>query len=316
MMHNLKTGSMIFLAFLIFSITCGFTTPHNAVAEEEKPKILELVLRPNKKEGVPADAILKNQILKLVLNKTKEKYGDFTIKEYGEPIQQSRVINSIAKGTMFRVIATMTSPRREQKIWPIRIPLYKGLFGHRIFIIREEDQAIFSAISNVEELKKLIAIQGHDWPDSEILEANDFTLQRSPNYQGIFQMLRLQRADYFPRGAHEPWSEVERHRDKKLAVEKHLLIRYDAPFYFFVRYGDEVLYKRLREGLLMAIEDGSFDALFYNHPDVQDIFKRARISSRKIFRIPNPTLNPETPVNKKQWWYSPGDETNYLHKGR
>ncbi len=315
-MHNLRIGCIITALFIIFSIICAFIIPYDAAAEAEKPTILELVLRPNKKEGIPADALLKNQILRLVLNKTKEKYGDFTLKEYGEPIQQSRVINSIAKGRIFRVIATMTSPQREQKIWPIRIPLYKGLLGYRIFIIREEDQALFSTISTVEELKKLIAIQGHDWPDSEILEANDFTLQRSPNYQGIFQMLRLQRADYFPRGVHEPWSEVERHRDKKLAVEKHLLIRYDAPLYFFVRYGDEMLHERIKEGLLMAIEDGSFDALFYNHPEVKYIFKCARISSRKIFRIPNPTLSPETPVGKKQWWYSPGDEINYIHKGR
>ncbi|MCP4108942.1 MAG: amino acid ABC transporter substrate-binding protein [Desulfobacteraceae bacterium] len=313
-MCRLKKMSMT--VTLIFFILTGYVsiTPCDVVAEEKSAKILKLMIRPNKKKDESAEKILKNQLLELVLKKTKEKYGNFTITEYKGQIKQSRVISIIKRGKKFRIIATMTSPEREQHVWPIRIPIYKGLFGYRVFIIREEDQPIYAAINNLEELKKLSAVQGHDWPDCEILESNGFKLYRSPNYRGIFSMLRLKRADYFPRGIHEPWPEVEKHKDKKLAVEKTLLVQYHAPFYFFVRYGDTELHDRIKEGFLMAIKDGSFDELFYNHHETQYLFKQANIGTRKIFRIKNPALSKETPLDKKEWWYNAGDEKRYFHK--
>ncbi len=290
----------------------SFIISGEVFAEPQDSENLEIIVRPNKKKNEPADVLFKNQLLKLVLDKTKQKYGDYVIKEYEKPIKQSRVVAFIKKGVLFKVVATMTSPTREQDLWPIRIPIYKGLFGHRIFIIRQEDQTKFQAIKTLDELKQLVAIQGHDWPDSDILEFNGFNVLRSSHYRGIFQMLRMKRGDYFPRGVHEPWTEVEKHRDKKLAVEKTLLVRYDAPFYFFVRYGDQELHDRIKEGLLMAIKDGSFDELFFNHSDIQKIFRLANIKARKIFRIENPSLSKKTPLEKKKWWYNVGDEDRYF----
>ncbi len=317
-MYRLKKRSIIMTLCVFISIGYASISPYEVVAGEKSANanILEIVVRPNRKTGESAEKYFKNQLLKLVLEKTQEHYGDFVIKEYKGPIKQSRVIDYIKNGKQFRVIATMTSPKREQDLWPIRIPLYKGLFGHRIFIIREEDQPIFAAITNVEDLQKLVAIQGHDWPDADILASNGFKLHRSGNYMGIFAMLRNKRGDYFPRGVHEPWSEVETHRDLNLAVEDTLLVQYDAPFYFFVRNGDQALHDRITEGLLMAIKDGSFDELFYNHPQIQDIFQRAKIGTRKIFNIENPTLSKETPRDNKELWYRVGDEERYVDKSQ
>ncbi|MCP4366946.1 MAG: amino acid ABC transporter substrate-binding protein, partial [Deltaproteobacteria bacterium] len=293
------------------------TIPFKILAEEKKGgKVLEIMVRPNKKKGESAEKLFKNKVLKLVLEKTRKKYGNFVIREYNGIIKQSRVIRFLKQGKDFRVIATMTSLQREKDIWPIRIPLYKGLLGYRIFIIREEDQPIFSAIRSLKELKALMAIQGHDWPDFDILTSAGLKVYGSSVYRGIFKMLRNKRGDYFPRGVHEPWSEVKKHKDEKLVVEKSLLIQYIAPFYFFVRYGDNELHNRIREGLLMAIEDGSFDKLFYNHPDIQKIFKLAKIGERKIFRIKNPGLSKKTPIDKKKWWYSVGDEVRYFSKSQ
>ncbi len=316
-MFSLKRVTRLVILFFLMSIVLTSTIPFKILAEEKKGgKVLELIIRPNKKKDVSAEKYFKNQLLRLVLEKTQEHYGEFVIKEFEGSIKQGRVIKYIKEGKTFRVIATMTSPKREQDLWPIRIPLYKGLHGHRIFIIREEDQPIFAAIKNVEELKNLVAIQGHDWPDADILESNGFALNRSSNYRGIFKMLRLKRGDYFPRGAQEPWSEIETYRDLNLAVEDTLIVHYYAPLYFFVRYGDQELHKRITEGLLMAIKDGSFDELFYNHPDIQNIFQRAKIGTRKIFRIKNPTLSKETPLDNKKLWYSVGDEVRYFSKSQ
>lgn len=286
--------------------------PNIAMAQSASAAALNLVVRPNKIEGVPASRTLKNQLLELILEKTKEKYGDFTISEYPRKIKQSRVISFIKQSETFRVIATMESLKRRQDIRPIEIPIYKGLLSHRIFIIREEDQSLFSNIKTKEQLQALSAIQGHDWPDSDILQKAGFKVMRSPNYAGIFKMLRLNRGDYFPRGIHEPWQEVQNHKDKNLAVEKKLLIQYDAPFYFFVNYEDKELYSRIKEGFLTSINDGSFDRLFYNHSEIKSIFKNAEMSSRTIFRIKNSEFIKDPSFDQDNFWYKLGDEKRYL----
>lgn len=308
---ELKNTSVFMVLLLTSLVNSAFSSAD--VAENSKPtNKLKLIIRPNKDASVSSDQTFKYQLLKLALEKTKKKYGEFEIKEFQDEIKQERVISFMMQGDTFRVIATMTSPQRELDIWPIRIPLYKGLFGHRIFIIRAEDQSLFSAIKDVSDLKKLTAIQGHDWPDSDILEYNGFSLYRSPNYTGVFQMLRFKRGDYFPRGVHEPWSELVSHDDKDLAVEKTLLIQYDAPFYFFVRKGDNELYNRIKEGLLMTIKDGSFDNLFYSNTEIKKIFKQANIGSRKIFRIQIFFFPLQLMLVEKEWLYQAGDEKKYL----
>jgi len=290
--------------------------PNITMAQSASGTTLNLVVRPNKIEGIPASRTLKNQLLELILEKTKGEYGDFLISEYPHKIKQSRVISFIKQSETFRVIATMDSLNRRQDIRPIEIPIYKGLLSHRIFIIREEDQPLFSNIKTKEQLQALSAIQGHDWPDSDILQNAGFNVMRSPNYAGIFKMLRLNRGDYFPRGVHEPWQEVQKHKDKNLAVEKGLLIQYNAPFYFFVNYEDKELYSRIKEGFLMSINDGSFDRLFYNHPEVKNIFKNAEMSSRTIFRIKNSDFIKDPLFDQDNFWYKMGDEKRYFLNGK
>ncbi len=312
---ELKNTSVFMVLLLTSLVNSAFSSAD--VAENSKPtNKLKLIIRPNKDASVSSDQTFKYQLLKLALEKTKKKYGEFEIKEFQDEIKQERVISFMMQGDTFRVIATMTSPQRELDIWPIRIPLYKGLFGHRIFIIRAEDQSLFSAIKDVSDLKKLTAIQGHDWPDSDILQNAGFNVMRSPNYAGIFKMLRLNRGDYFPRGVHEPWQEVQKHKDKNLAVEKSLLIQYNAPFYFFVNYEDKELYSRIKEGFLMSINDGSFDRLFYNHPEVKSIFKNAEMGSRTIFRIKNSEFIKDPLFDQDSFWYKMGDEKRYFLNGK
>ena len=135
--------SILLIAFLLIASISPI-----AAAQNSNQDILELVVRPNKKAGEPISNLFKNQVLSLVLEKTKAKYGDFKITEYENPISQSGVLSLINKGKIFRVTATMASVKREKLARPVRIPIYKGLLGHRVFIIRPEDQYKFSSIEN------------------------------------------------------------------------------------------------------------------------------------------------------------------------
>lgn len=243
-------------------------------------------------------------LLRLALGKTQASDGSFRLAMKNETMSQARAMKQLKGNNGIDVVWTMTSLEREKELRPIRIPLLKGLLGHRIFIIRQEDACHFMNIQTFDELKQLKAGQGKDWPDTKILRANGIYVEGCIKYKGLFGMLKYKRFDYFPRGVNEPWDEVKTHRDKNLVVEKTLLLQYPAPIYFFVSKENIKVAQRLETGLRLAIKDGSFDKLFLNHPSNKKIFDLAQIENRKIFKIKNPLLPQKTPIWEKELWYT------------
>ena len=245
-------------------------------------------------------------MMTLALEKTRATDGPFRLAMEKETMSQARAVKQLEDNQGVDIVWTMTSREREKKLRPIRIPLLKGLLGYRIFIIRKEDEYRFATIQTLEELKKLKAGQGKDWPDTKILRANGIPVEGCVKYKGLFRMLSYKRFDYFPRGVNEIWEEVRTHSD--LVVEKTLLLEYPAPIYFFVNKHNSELAQRLDKGLRLAIRDGSFDRLFRHHPSNRPIFELAQMEKRKIFLLQNPLLPEETPLWDKALWYSVEDE--------
>jgi hypothetical protein len=79
------------------------------------------------------DARFVNKIglLKLALLKTEKTYGPFELQKTETKMQQRRALISLAQGIYLDIVWTMTSNEREKELLPIRIPLQKGLLGHR-----------------------------------------------------------------------------------------------------------------------------------------------------------------------------------------
>lgn len=250
------------------------------------------------------------EMLKLAMDKTTETHGPYKLAQVRVKMNQSRAIALLTSNTILDVVWTMTSSERESLMRPVRVPLLKGLLGHRIFIIRQGEEQRFASITDFHALQTLTAGQGHDWPDTHILRANGITVKDAADYEGLFFMLANNRFDYFPRGANEPYSEVAARPDLNLMVEENLLIRYPAPIFFFTNDKNQHLAERLQTGLSLATEDGSFNNLFYNHPSTKKIFSQAQMENRRIFELSNPLLTKETKAILKSaaLWYKPGDE--------
>lgn len=244
-------------------------------------------------------------MLRLALHKTSAINGAATLVMTNKTMRQNRTIEQLKLNKDIDVLWTMTSTKREAELQAIRIPLLKGLLGYRIFIIRKGEEARFSAIETLNDLKQLTAGQGRDWPDTKILRANGIKVIAGSSYQGLFGMLQHKRFDYFPRGVNEAWAEVKIHADKNLVVEKKLLLQYPAPIYFFVNKENKQLADRLERGLRIAIKDGSFAQLFKNHPANKEILQLTAIDKRRIFRLHNPFLPQATPLAEKALWYTP-----------
>lgn len=234
-------------------------------------------------------------LLKLALDKTVDKYGAYEIQNIGDLADQKRIAAILGNGAnTIDLMWTMTNIEREKDMLPIRIPLLKGLMGCRLIIINKNKQTFFSKINSVDDLKKLKAIQGHDWPDTDILLANGFKVETSANYNGMFLMISKGRGDYFPRAINEPFGEIKLRPNLNLIVDENIMLYYFAPIFFFVNTKKPELQVRIEEGLKLAISDGSFDNFFYNHESIKSSLKKIDFKKMKIFELNNPFLTKET----------------------
>ena len=246
----------------------------------------------------PSDYFTTLLLMALEASKAENEVIDivFAPRDYS----QARWINMLQNDKSNFVIWTMTSKEREQHLRPIRIPLFKGLFGYRVLLIRKQEQARFDQVKNIGDLAKLLGGQGSHWPDTTILQANGLRLTTADSTESLFRMITAKRFDYFPRGISEAWFELLQRQDTNLVVEEKLLIYYPTEIYFFVNKDNEALAQRIEKGMETLIDNGKFDQFFYNHPRVSSGLDK--VKSRHIIELKNPYLPEKTPVNNPRYW--------------
>ena len=214
---------------------------------------------------------------------------------------QARYIEDVNAGKLDLMWAA-TDENFEKVLLPVRIPLLKGLLGHRIFLIHKKDQYKFDQVNTLEDLKRLKLGQGTTWADTKILESNGLNVVKTNKYESLLYMLDGGRFDAFPRGIQEPWGEVNKIPGLELAVEKRIMLVYKMPFYFFVARDNRKLARDLEEGLNSIIADGTFDQVFFADPSIRKAVELADLKNRKVFYLDNPNLPPETPINRPELW--------------
>lgn len=249
-------------------------------------------------EAVDGNGRYAMLMVNLALSKIETKY---TVKVESNTVTQARNIDDVAGGQSDLLWAA-TNQEMEDKLLPIRIPLYKGLLGHRIFIINPASQARFDQVKTFDDLKQFTFGQGTTWADSDILTNNGLKVVRANKYQSLFYMVDGGRFDAFPRGVQEPWQELETNSTLPLAVEKRIMLVYRMPFYLFTGKQNAKLAADLELGLNRAIADGSFDRIFYNDPMVKAVLEKANLEERLVFNLNNPTLPKETPLDRAELW--------------
>ena len=253
--------------------------------------------------GSPGDArdAYPLKLLQLALDKVDAT--KYVLRVSDQPMLQGRSLLELSQGGAVRVVWSMTSIKREAELLPIRIPIYKGLISWRLALVREDRSELLAAVRNLSDLRRFVAGQGHDWPDTDILRGNGIEVVDVPLYDSLFRMLVLGRFDYFPRSVHEIWAEEELHRKDGIVIDQHLLIRYPSAFYFFVNKQDEALAETIRIGLERALADGSFDKLFCQQ--FAQRIAQARLPQRTTIELFNPILPPQTPLGRKELWFTP-----------
>lgn len=275
--------------------------PQISLADKQKTE----VRYPRPKSADDIRDIDMIETLRTSLQKTEVSDGPFLLQPSTEVMSSIRAHIELRKGISINVIFETVTEEFEQMFIPVRIPVRKGVLGYRIFLIRKQDQKMFSEINTLDELRALSVGQGLGWTDVNILEYNGFQVVTGSSYEGLFKMLVHGRFDFFSRGINEASTEYDARKNKlpDLWVENSLLLYYPFPKYIYVSKQNPQLADRIERGLNIMIRDGSFDNIIQKYHG--DLVKAAKLNERKLITIENNLLPSTVPLDRKELWFNP-----------
>jgi len=247
------------------------------------------------------------EILHTALEKTKAKWGPYRMVPSERMTEQRQTFELKNKTGKLTVMYLSTTPDFERSLVGVHIPVDKNLGGYCVFLIRKGEQRRFDGVKSLDDLRKFSYGLGLGWIDVDILRANRFNVVTGSNYDGLFEMLARKRFDVFLRAAVEVLDEHDRRKErlKDLDIEKDIVFYYPLPMYFWFPKTEEGrrLAARAEEGMRMMIADGTYDRIFDKYQRWK--IERLRLKDRRIFRIENPFVGPETPFADKRLWFDP-----------
>ncbi len=254
-------------------------------------------------------------LIRLLLDSTVNQYGLYKFDVVKE-ISQGREVQELAKNRLIDFISSASNIEREALLLPIRIPIDMGLLGYRVCLIKKGQQDKFDGVTNIESLKKnnILMGQGEHWPDTQILKFNGLSVLTSPMYNKVFEMLRKQRFDCFPRSIIEVEQEAQEMGKGDFTIEKNLLFVYSMPRFLFVNKDNQELAKRFYLGFKIIKQDGRYYDYMKQHRF--KILQKLNLSERYIIRLHNPDLSEKTRalITDKTLWYDP--KIKYFSDGK
>lgn len=212
------------------------------------------------------------------------------------------------------LIWSSAASEAEKVLVPIRIPIFKGLLGYRIFVIRNNEQERFDGITSLEQLKNFYAGQGAFWGDTKVLEAVDLNVIKVTQARNLWQMLNKKRFDYLPIAVNEPWKDLEIRPELELTVEKNILLMYPSALYFYTHTENNKLRDLISTGMKAALADGSYDRILGQSRMIELTKKYANLPNRKVILIENKHFHDNTPKENIQYWLTPETLTEFLNK--
>lgn len=239
------------------------------------------------------------KLLELALSKQGMPYQILAVQS-NEVLTESRIERMVIEGELDMLFIS-TSVERERHMIPIKEPIYRGLLGLRLLLIKPEQNENFKKIKSLKELKPYVAGHNVQWSDFAVFKENGLRVVSSTNYAALFEMLKHGRFDYFSRGVNEVWDELAQHSEE-LRVADHLMLFYPHPVYFFVGKHKPELAVALKKGLTIALQDGSYKALFQSY--YAKTLEQANLTSRTMIVLKNPAVPAGTAPIDTSWWFT------------
>lgn len=248
----------------------------------------------------------KNEILKKALDITKEEFGDYRIEVHNYYMNAKRGFMELDVGKTINVYFAITQNKWEEKAIAIRIPVRRGLVSYRLLIINKKNKKEFSTINTLDELKEKRAGLNDGWTTYPIMENQHFNIVDVDDYDGMFNMLSVNRFDYLLRGVNEIFEEIDQHLayNSDLMIEPNLAIYIPSITYIFVSKREPRIARRLQRGLELMSTNGDLERIFETF--YADSLRKAELDKRKVLYIKNPSLPATVPLNEDHLWFDAG----------
>lgn len=197
----------------------------------------------------------------------------------------------------------------EGRAIPIRVPIFRGLLGYRVFITNATTSNKLYKDMPLAELQKFKLIQGQGWGDIAVLQSGGYNNIKSiSNFKNIFKMIEHERVDLFPRSITEPYGELGSRcnlsndfkcKDKNMLIDDKLMVVYKLPMFFFVSPKRKDLIKLISNAFENDYE--AFLEFFNNHPLIKDALNK--MQNRSIYTITNnQSLSADTNNIPDKYW--------------
>lgn len=267
--------------------------------------------------GAPAWATL-HVIYPRIEERPPDDYGfkllELALKKSGAPfmlamsvpkMNQERARHLLDQGDI-SVFDAGTSAEFEARFDAVYFPIDRGLSGFRLLLIHKDAQQDFAPIQSLAELRRMSAGQGPGWADSKVLTAAGIHV-KTAEFESLFRMVNARRIDYYPLGADEAYTLLERYRAlaPDVVIEPHLVLQYPFSRLFFVRKGDTQLRDAILSGLQKAFADGSLLRFFEQDERFHTSLQRAGLKQRTVIGLDNPYLTPSFRQIPKEYFYLP-----------
>lgn len=241
------------------------------------------------------------RLLRRVLQASEEPHR---IEPSQHVVLQERAVRDLATDfDTVDLIWTVTNAERERAMRPVRVPIDRGLYGWRLMLVRRGEAGRLAGVRSLGDLRRFELLQGEEWPDTQILRANEMRVRASASTRGLFDLLGRGQGDAFPRSVEEIWRE-EQQFAPRFEVERRLALHYPSAMYYFVRRGNERLARALERGLQRLLDTGEFQRFFQVHHG--QLLERAGMDKRLQLQLRNPLLPAATPLHDTRLWWRPG----------
>jgi hypothetical protein len=218
-------------------------------------------------------------------------------------MEQGRLTHELIRGELVDINWMAADDTRTKNLRMIPIPLDRGLFGYRRFIIHKDKVAEFDRVQTLADLKHYVACQGLGWPDSTIMRAAGLKVREAPGLESIFKQIAAGRCDYFPRGFIEPESELLPRATTypTLVIYDKLMLHYPYGIFFFVNRKNEALAQWIENGLNRMIDSGEFEKYMHSNPLTRPYFPLKRHPN--ILTLKNPLMVKGLDYQNTRYWF-------------
>jgi hypothetical protein len=241
------------------------------------------------------------ELTELILQRTAARYGALNIapSDQEDPAQERCLI--MLRDGLADVVFMPPTEQRLHDFAVIPFDLHAGMLGYRLLLIHRADAARFAQINTLEQLQQMTGGFGNQWGDYVIFARNHLPVVGMANPHNLLAMLNKHRFDYFHRGLHEAWAELQAHGDEfpDLMVEPHLALVYDLPVYFTFNRNNQQLRQRFEDGLTQIRADGSLRALFLRY--YGQIAEQAQLQKRTLIPLSYPNPVGLAPIDTSLW---------------